>query len=325
MTLQATNIDIYQYNGGTNQQFMFTPNADGSYKLRTRVSNGKSAVEIADASAQSGANVQQWEINGANCQDWILEEISNPGCKMDTNVIYEFENVNSGMVMDIEAGKMEADTNVQQWATGHFKSQQWTLQAFSGGGNYYYIRSYSNPKYVLRAVGSADGGNINIAEYSAKDSAMFFKFAKNPDGTYYIMTRASKDVCLVETAAADKASGANVQQWSPTNNDCQKWTAETFTTTTTTTTKAAETTASTTTSVPKTTETPKTTTSAPDKPVIGDVDGDGSVKAADLVMLSKYLLTSGKLNAKQSVAADIDGDGRLDVYDLVLLRQILVG
>ncbi len=325
-TANGTNIDIYQYNGGTNQQFMITPNADGSYKLRTRVSGGKSAVEIADASAQSGANVQQWEINGVNCQDWIFEEISNPGCKMNTNVIYEFENVNSGMVMDIEAGKMEADANVQQWSTGHFKSQQWTLQAFSGGGNYYYIRSYSDPKYVLRAAGSDNGGNINIAEYSTKDSAMLFKFSKNPDGTYYIMTRASEDVCLVEIAAANTSSGANVQQWTPTNNDCQKWSAETFTTTTTTTKKAVETTTTTTTTAaPKTTEAPKTTGTTTDKPVVGDVDGDGSVKVADLVMLSKYLLTSGKLTAAQSASADIDGDGRLDVYDLVLLRQILVG
>lgn len=325
-TANGTNIDIYQYNGGTNQQFMITPNADGSYKLRTRVSGGKSAVEIADASAQSGANVQQWEINGVNCQDWIFEEISNPGCKMNTNVIYEFENVNSGMVMDIEAGKMEADANVQQWSTGHFKSQQWTLQAFAGGGNYYYIRSYSDPKYVLRAAGSDNGGNINIAEYSTKDSAMLFKFSKNPDGTYYIMTRASKDACLVEIATANTSSGANVQQWTPTNNDCQKWSAETFTTTTTTTKKAVETTTTTTTTAaPKTTEAPKTTGTTTDKPVVGDVDGDGSVKVADLVMLSKYLLTSGKLTATQSASADIDGDGRLDVYDLVLLRQILVG
>ena len=34
-TADGTYIDIYQYNGGTNQQFMFTSNGDGSYKIRT--------------------------------------------------------------------------------------------------------------------------------------------------------------------------------------------------------------------------------------------------------------------------------------------------
>lgn len=307
-TANGTNIDIYQYNGGDNQKFMLTKNLDGSYKIRTKISGGKSVVEIADASAQSGANVQQWEINGVSCQDWILEAAENPGCRMDTSVIYEFENTNSGMVMDIEAGKMESGSNVQQWSTGHFKSQQWTLQTFPGGGNYYYIRSYSNPEYVLRSEDSSNGGNISIAEYSSKDSAMLFKFAKNPDGTYYIMTRASKDACLVEIESASVKNGANVQQWSPTNNSCQKWTASTMTTTTTTTTTASTTTT--------------TTTSKPDS-VEGDINDDGQLSIADAVMLQKYLLGTAELTAEQGRRADLDDDGVLDAFDMVLLRKLL--
>ena len=77
-TANGTNIDIYQYNGGTNQQFMLTQNTDGSYKIRTRVTSEGSAVEIGDASTASGANAQQWEINGANCQEWTLERDQKP-------------------------------------------------------------------------------------------------------------------------------------------------------------------------------------------------------------------------------------------------------
>lgn len=49
-----------------------------------------------------------------NCKVGILEKVDNPGCKIQTDVIYEFENVNSGKVMDIENGKLEEDVNVQQ-------------------------------------------------------------------------------------------------------------------------------------------------------------------------------------------------------------------
>lgn len=297
----GTNIDIYQYNGGDNQKFMITENADGSYKIRTKISDGKSAVEIADAGTGSGDNVQQWEINSSDCQDWIFEETANPGCKMDTSVIYEFENVNSGMVMDIESGRMETGTNVQQWATGHFKSQQWTLQEFAGGGNYYYIRSYSNPTYVLRAESGSDGANISISEYSTKDSAMLFKFSKNPDGTYQILTRASKDTALVEIETASTASGANVQQWGNTNNDCQKWAAETMTTTAATTTPA------------------NTTTVA--KTVVGDVNADGEFTLADAVMMQKWLLSSGNMNDWQ--AGDLCKDNRIDVFDMIEMRKLL--
>ncbi len=307
-TANGTNIDIYNYNGGTNQQFMIAENSDGTYKILTRISNCASAVEIADASKESGANVQQWEINNASCQNWILEAVANPGTKMDTSVVYEFKNLNSGMLMEIEGGKMEADANVQQWSSNGYDCQKWILQEFAGGGNYYYIRSLADSNYVLKANGTDNGGNISIAEYSTKDSSMLFKFSKNTDGSYYIMTRASKDARFVEVSAASKESGANVQQWDLTNSDCQKWTAETMTTTTTTTTTAQP---------PAT-----TTTTTVVEPIVGDINNDGEVGTADLVMLQKWLLVCGKL--ENWSAADVYKDGTIDVYDLVALRQLIV-
>ncbi|MDE7120589.1 MAG: RICIN domain-containing protein, partial [Oscillospiraceae bacterium] len=205
----GANVQIYSYRGTDNQKFKFTKNSDGSYKILTKISGDKSGIEIANAERTSGSNVQQWAINGANCQDWILEPVTNLGCAMDTSVIYEFKNVNSGMVMDITNGKMEEGNNVQQWSSGSFASQQWTLQAFSGGGNYYYIRSAADPSYVLKATSGSNGGNIEIVPYSNKDSMMLFKFSKNIDGSYSIMTRASKDGCLIEIENASISSGAN--------------------------------------------------------------------------------------------------------------------
>ncbi len=303
-TANGTNIDIYKSNSGTNQQFMFTKNSDGSYKILTRISGEKSAVEVADADKSSGANVQQWELNDASCQNWILEPVSNPGCVMDTSVVYEFANANSGMLMEVAGGKMENGTNVQQWDSNGYDCQEWTLQAFAGGGNYYYIRSLANPDYVLRADSAENGGNIAITEYSAKDSAMLFKFVKNLDGTYSILTRASKDNCFVEVAGADKSSGANVQQWENTESPCQKWSAETATTTKATTTTTA-------------------TTTAPVQNK-GDINADGLVDIADAVLLSKYILGSDTLTVTQAENADMNNDKRLDVFDMALLRKAIV-
>lgn len=321
-TSNGTNIDIYTYNGGTNQQFMITKNADGSYKLRTRITGEKSAVEIADASTAGGANVQQYEVNGANCQDWIMEAVANPGCKMNTSVVYQFENFNSGMVMDIVNANMADGTNVQQWGSNDYDCQKWVLKEFSGGGNYYYIRSLADQNYVLKADGSDNGGNISIVPYSNSDSAMLFKFSKNPDGTYHILTRASRDARFVEVAAASKESGANVQQWDMTGSDCQKWAAKTETTTTTTTT-TTKTTTTTTTAAPVTTMPPVTTTAVP-TPVQGDINNDGAVDVADLVMICKYLMAADTLSDKQFRAADLLNDGRVDAYDLVILRRLVI-
>ena len=221
----GANIEIYQYNGAANQQFYITKNSDGSYTIKTRITGNNSAVEVKDGGLQSGDNVQQWVLNGFSCQNWFFEPVTNPGCSMNTSLIYEFENVNSQMVMDITNGAMIENTNVQQWSTGHYKSQQWILKAFSGGGNYYYIRSNSDVNFVLKATSNTAGGNICIAPYSTSDSSMLFKFSKNPDGSYMILTRASKDDCCVEVVYASMEAGANVQQWGPTNHACQWWKA----------------------------------------------------------------------------------------------------
>lgn len=315
-TNNGTNIDIYKYNGGTNQQFMFKKNSDGSYKICTKVSGGASAVEIADASTKSGANVHQWEINGANCQDWILEAVSDPGCKMDTSFVYEFKNVNSGMVMDIVNGTIESGSNVQQWNSNGLDCQRWKLKEFSGGGNYYYIRSASDLKYVLKSDGSSNGGNISIAEYSTKDSSMLFKFSKNPDGTYFIMTRSSKDACYVETAGASIESGANIQQWEPTDSDCQKWAAVTITTTTTTNTT---TTTTTTTAKPTEPTTQETSGSIP-----GDVNSDGEFNIADVVLMQKWILAERGIILSDWKAGDLYEDDMIDSFDLCLMKQKVV-
>lgn len=68
------NVGMYYLKESDNQKFKFTKNADGSYKIRTKVSGDASAVEVESAYTNAGANVQQWEVNGVNCQDWIVEK-----------------------------------------------------------------------------------------------------------------------------------------------------------------------------------------------------------------------------------------------------------
>lgn len=311
----GTNIDIYQYNGGSNQQFMLTKNGDGSYKIRTRITNNKSAVEVVNASKESGANVQQYEVNGANCQDWILEAAVDPGCKMDTNLIYTFENVDSGLVMDIENGLMKDNTNVQQYSSNNNDCQKWTLKAF-GSGNYYYIRSLQNNNYVLKSEGNGNSSNIDIMTYSNKDSAMLFRFTKNLDGSFNIVTHASKDTCIIEVVNASKNNGANVQQWQPTYNDCQKWNLKTETTTA----PITVTTPTTTKVIPETTTAPTTTpTSIP-----GDVNDDGKFTITDVLLLQKWILAVPNTKLPNWQAADLNNDDCLNVFDCLLMKRLLL-
>lgn len=324
-TENGTNIDIYKYNGGTNQQFMIGDNGDGTYKILTRITGEASTVEVAGASKDAGANIQQWESNGVNCQDWIFEPVTDPGTSMDTSFVYTFSNVNSGLVMEIQNAEMKDNSNVQQWGVNGHDCQKWILKEF-GSGNYYWIRSQLDNDFAMKAEGSTNGGNIDITAYSSKDSTQLFRFTKNLDGSYSIISHASKDTCLVEAAGASKDAGANIQQWEPTNSPCQKWNIQTETkpATTTTTTTTTTTAATTTTTASTTVTIPTTTTDFIPEKLIGDINGDGVISVLDIVLLQKWIAAVPNTPMPDAEASDIDGNGRIDIFDLCMLKEELV-
>ncbi|MDE6666184.1 MAG: DUF4832 domain-containing protein [Ruminococcus sp.] len=61
-----------------------------------------------------------------------------------------------------------------------------------------------------------------------------------------------------------------------------------------------------------------------DSAIKGDLNSDGQVTTADLVILEKYILGSQKLEKAQFINADINDDSSVDSFDLVLLRKILI-
>lgn len=83
----GTNIGIYQDTNADAQLFKFIDNKDGSYCIATKSSKDKSCVEVKNALTDNGANIQQWERNGHDCQSWILEPITYFDNEFDDNII----------------------------------------------------------------------------------------------------------------------------------------------------------------------------------------------------------------------------------------------
>lgn len=286
----GTNIQIYTDTKADAQQFKFVRNDDGTYYILTKSSGDKSCVAVSSASTSSGANIIQWEYKaGDKSQKWILTQVEDTGCIMDTNSIYMFKNLNSGLYMEAEGGKASDNTNVQQWgADGISAHNSWTLKSF-GGGYYYVISQLADGKtYYLNISGGTkeNGGNAEILTNN-KTISHLFKFVKNPDGSYYILTRASKDAGALETAGGSKGSGANVQQWEVNGESCQKWIVE-----------ASE-------------------------PVYekGDININKKVDVSDIVIMNKYLVKLEKFSEQQFFLADINDDGKVNVFDYILIRR----
>lgn len=70
--LYGDNVCISKDTGADTQLYKLSANSDGSFKILTKCSDNKHAVEVINAETASGANIQQWEVNGVNCQDWEL-------------------------------------------------------------------------------------------------------------------------------------------------------------------------------------------------------------------------------------------------------------
>ena len=206
---------------------------------------------------------------------------------MDVSLIYGFENENSGQMLEIAGAVMQEGTNVQQYPSNGLDSQKWVLTPY-GTGNLYYIRSAQDDSFALRAEGSENGGNLSIAPFAQGNDAQLFRFVRNLNGSYSILTHASGEKCLVETGYASKENGANVQQWGPTSSSCQRWLLHTEA-----------------------------------KPVRGDVNQDGSLSMADLMLVQMWLTRAPIVTLADWQAADLTGDGMLTGADLALLRQAL--
>ncbi|MDR2963457.1 MAG: RICIN domain-containing protein, partial [Bacteroidales bacterium] len=67
------NINLWTYNGNSNQQYKFVKVSDGVYTIRTKISNDASCLDVANASTAQGGNVLQWTSTGGTNQQWIIE------------------------------------------------------------------------------------------------------------------------------------------------------------------------------------------------------------------------------------------------------------
>ena len=321
-------------------------------------------MEVADASTASGANVQQYAYNGNACQHWNLEEVADTGVKLDTTKVYQFQNSNSGLMLEVANASTEAGANVQQYAENGNNCQKWTLKEF-GDGYYYILSQLSDGKtyYLDVADGKSDDGtNIQIFTNN-KSSTQLFKFIPNPDGTYYIVTRATRDKGGLGVSGASTDNGANVIQWTKNGNADQKWIvtaigditapvttteppATTLPTETTTSAAPTETTAAptetTTSAAPtETTAAPtETTTSAAPVTVTETVPTETTSETPAETSLATTVTTtttaapaSSDTTTSTTKAAPVSSilygdtsmDGRVDITDAVLLNKAIAG
>ncbi|MEU6261555.1 RICIN domain-containing protein [Streptomyces sp. NPDC047043] len=117
-TANGAGIIQWTPTGGTNQQWRFLPEPDGSFRIAARHSG-----ELLDSPGGSGqgAQLDQWSDTGGDNQHWRLVDAGGG--------YHRLVNIRNGLCADVESGSTDNGTRVIQWPAGGGTNQQWQVVA----------------------------------------------------------------------------------------------------------------------------------------------------------------------------------------------------
>lgn len=130
--------------GGTS-----TPIAAGRYTIKA-VHSGK-CIDVAAASTQDGANVQQYSCNNTGAQAFDL--------RFDNAGNYQIINANSKKHLDIVSAGTANGANVQQWSANGADNQKYTI-VDRGSGQFEIRAKHSGKCLDIAGVSASDSANL---------------------------------------------------------------------------------------------------------------------------------------------------------------------
>ena len=262
LAVSGSNLVAATAGGSVQTSFVFAEQEDllseGLYEIYPSA-NSSYVLDVASASADSGANVQLYAGNGSFAQKWLLKRVdgvkntytlesvcsSNRLAVSGSNVCtaasadtkaqqwtvridkYGIEFVSAydqSLSLDVKGGNFASNSNVQVHSSNGSAAQRFRLRATSAtvDNGTYFIRMASHPGAVLDVSGGscADGANVQIWQNN-NSGAQKWNFSRNGDGSYNIVNAASGKALDVKDAAV--SSGTNIQQWSRNGSAAQRW------------------------------------------------------------------------------------------------------
>ncbi len=221
----GANVCQWSYWGGSGQSWIIESAlesadiAEGEYYIKN-VNSGL-YLDVANASADDGANVQQWEFNGCAAQVFKITEVSDGWYAILTGA--------SGYAssLDVYNGSSDDGTNIDQWTYWGGDMQLFKIVKNSDG-SYSFLSKSSNGLQAVEvyAFGTANGDNVSTwgywggtAQCWTLETATSTSTSTTSDpyaGVYYIKNVNSGKYLDVANGSAD--NNANIQQW--TYNGC---------------------------------------------------------------------------------------------------------
>lgn len=172
-TANGTRLQLWQANNSPAQAFALAPTTDallnGTYTLT--VANTNLAIDVANASYASGANVQVFQSNNSGAQKWNVTR--------NADRTYTIVNAASGKALDVAGGSAYSGANVQQYQPNGSAAQRWSI-TFDAGGYKIASATGAGGAYVLDVSGgispngsAANGGNLQVYQSNNSTAQRF--------------------------------------------------------------------------------------------------------------------------------------------------------
>lgn len=118
-TADGSGIDIWDWNGGSNQQWSLVPYGAGVYEI-VGLQSGK-ALDVAGQSTANGAAVDLWDVNNGANQLWYIQPTDSG--------YFKIIGVQSGKALEVNGQGAADGSAVDLWTWDGGSNQQWS---FSG-------------------------------------------------------------------------------------------------------------------------------------------------------------------------------------------------
>ena len=210
------NAQLWSWEKGNNQIFTVRHIGDGYYNIICKKS-GK-CLEVEGGSKEAGSNVQQYDGNWTDAQQWVIKESGD-------GYFYVVSKC-SGLYLDLDNYNTANGTNIKVYTGNSSDAQKWRFNQLGSqiicDGDYYIASALDNNKVL----------DIDDQHYSEnKANAQLWNFEKGVnqvftvshigDGYYSIVCKKSGKCLEIEGGYA--SAGTNVQQYSSNGTDAQQW------------------------------------------------------------------------------------------------------
>ena len=254
-TANGTNVEMNNWSDNSAQRWFIYGNS-GQYKFRAACGNNVLDLTGGSQSATDGTNLEMWEKNGTDAQDfsiWVLEkpelgvanaEVASYGddagnnikitwnnCDNNTgydvrifdeageNVLYTYWNVQgTSYVASIPAGTYQVQVTALNNKFNIWKDgTKKTFRCSNNLGTNFYAYIINTATW-LHATN--DSGNVSACNTSYQADQIWY-FERQSDGSYKITS--CKDGRCMEVHNFETANGTNVEMNNWSNNSAQKW------------------------------------------------------------------------------------------------------